>query len=214
MRAAFEPSSALQPADPAEERRRALLDRQLERLDQLAQAGMDMVHALAAQVAGTGPQVVEGDVALAYNRLSRAVRMALLLQSRLVAEPAEAAAGEPEEIIYRWMEPQNSIAERTAARRERIEQIVEGVARREGDDPDTADRIAHEAAERLERDDIYADVLTRPVSELVADLCRDLGLEPHWPSLARQPWAQRERASEDIGWPLRTGLGVHARPPP
>lgn len=206
--AAFTPDDA--SAETAHARRRGLLDRQLERLDQLIAAGMDMVEGLAAQAAG-GPRVVEGDVVLAYSRASRAVRMAILLQSRLVAEPeakAEAqtpAPGEdaPGAIGLRWLEPEEMFEEWTSARRERVEQIVEGVARRERGDDDAAERLGREAVERLERDDIYGAVLTRPISELVADICRHLGLTPDWPRLSRQPWAQRERAGGAVGGPLK-----------
>ena len=62
-------------ADVAAERRRLLLVRQLERLDQMIAAGMDMVQALAAQAAGSGPKVIEGDLILAYSRASPTLRV-------------------------------------------------------------------------------------------------------------------------------------------
>jgi len=195
------------PADPDAARRRALLDRQLERLDQLIAAGMDLVQGLAAQAEG-GPKVVEGDVALAYSRVSRSVRMAMLLQTRLAAEP-EAEAAEPKTTYFTWLEPENSIAERTAARKERVEQIVEDLARREQGDDEAAEHIRREAAERLERDDLYGEVLARPISELVFEICRDLNLAPDWPRLARQPWARREMADGKAGAPLK----AHLSPP-
>jgi len=196
------------PPDPDAARRRALLDRQLERLDQLIAAGMDLVQGLAAQAEG-GPKVVEGDVALAYSRVSRSVRMAMLLQTRLAAEPEAEAAAEPKTTYFTWLEPENSIAERTAARKERVEQIVEDLARREQGDDEAAERMAREAAERLERDDLYGEVLTRPISELVFEICRDLNLAPDWPRLARQPWARREMADGKAGAPLK----AHLSPP-
>ncbi len=198
--AAWASQSDSMPDDPAEARR-VLLDRQLERLDRLAEAGMQMVEALLAQARGEGPQVVEGDVALAYGRVSRAVRMAILLQSRLVEAPAPADA-EPERIVFAWEEPRDVRAERAAARKERVEHIVEHAARREHEDAETVERLVAEAAERLECDDIYGDVLSRPIDELVAHICRDLGLDPDWDSLARRPWARRAVASGEIGWPI------------
>jgi hypothetical protein len=67
-----------------------------------------------------------------------------------------------------------------------------------------------EASERLDRDDVYGDLLARPVSELVALICRDLGLDPDWPVLADEAWAREEMADGAPGWPL-AGLG---NPPP
>ncbi len=65
---------------------RAHLDRQLAKLDRLGDLGLELAEALVAQAKGAGPQVVEGDAALAYDRVARAVRMAVMLQSRLIAD--------------------------------------------------------------------------------------------------------------------------------
>ena len=172
------------PNSPADERRRALLDRQLERLDQMIGAGMDMVQALAAQAAGAGPQVVEGDVILAYSRAARAVRMAILLQSHLIAEPD---AG------------RDAVAERAAADADRVEPPAEDLAGRERDPDESTERPAREYAERLERDDIYRNVRTRPVGELVAEIGRDLGIDPDWPELSPEPDRHNDVADADAG---------------
>jgi len=115
-------NAANPPSDPAfaerEQRRQAMADRHLERLDQVIEAGMGMIGALAAQVAGTGPQVVEGDVALAYSRFSRAVRQGILLQTHLLDEPEQKpeakskakGEAEKEEIYVTWLEPDASKA--------------------------------------------------------------------------------------------------------
>ncbi|MEI9889794.1 MAG: hypothetical protein WDN45_03395 [Caulobacteraceae bacterium] len=58
----------------------------MAKLDRLGDLGLELAEALVAQAKGTGPQVVEGDVALAYDRVARAVRMAVMLQSRLIAD--------------------------------------------------------------------------------------------------------------------------------
>jgi hypothetical protein len=184
--------------DLDEERRRVLLDRQLERLERLIEVGMEMVEALRDQAKGEGPPVVEGDVVLAYGRVLRAVRLAILLQSRL-AEAPPSESREPEVQVLSWLDVHTA---RTEMRKENVEDIVEYVAGRQHRDGETARGVAHEAAERLERDEIYRDLLDRPLSEIVADICRDLGLEPDWDDLAQQPWARRERASDEVGRPL------------
>jgi acyl-CoA synthetase (AMP-forming)/AMP-acid ligase II len=77
---------------------------------------------------------------------------------------------------------------------------------------DSAPKVVFCDAERLERDDIYRLVQTRPVHELVAEIANDLGLSPDWPDLdlprSRQrsagggPRAQRskERGVEEAGF--------------
>ena len=205
-------ASATPPVSPApdaaDDRRRALLDQQLERLDQMAQAGTDMIQALAAQ-AGGGPKVVKGDVSLAFGRVSRAVRMAILLQRRLLDETAFREADRDGEDDGCALNEEADLGPGTIVDRD---DLLEDIAGREGD---AVERVERETAERLERDDLYRAVYARPVSEIVVDICRDLDLEPDWPTLANQPWAQREFASGEVGAPL-TALpkAFWARPPP
>ena len=40
------------------------------------------------------------------------------------------------------------------------------------------------------------------MSEIVARICKDLGLEPDWNKLAEELWAKAEIATGDPGWPL------------
>ncbi|MGZ3366306.1 MAG: hypothetical protein ACXWKY_16865 [Caulobacteraceae bacterium] len=188
-----------------------MAERQLERLDRLAEAGMEMIEALTAQAKGSGPKVVEGDVALAFSRVSRAVRMAVLLQNELSQgrEDPEAAAREA---------ALQAEAGRRAAHRDRAVRIVRRVARDHcRREPFAVSAIAREAAERLDDDDIYGLVQTRPVGELVAMICRDLGLEPNWDALAGEAWAQAEFEGGAAGSPFlddETGEDAAADDPP
>jgi hypothetical protein len=160
-------------------------------LQRLAEAGMEMVEALVAQAKGAGPKVVEGDVALAFGRLSRAVRMAVLLQAELAGREA------PEDAALK------AEAERRAAHRDRAVRIVRRVARDHcRQEPHAVSAIAREAAERLDDDDIYGLVQTRPVGELVALICRDFGLQPDWNALAGEAWAKAEVARGARGSPF------------
>jgi len=45
-------------------------------------------------------------------------------------------------------------------------------------------------------------VLTRPVGELIALICRDLGLSPDWSLLAEEAWAQAEIAGGEAQSPF------------
>ncbi len=65
---------------------------------------------------------------------------------------------------------------------------------------------AREARERLEHDDIYGEVMSRPVSDLVACICADLGLNPHWAHLAQEAWARDEIDSGEVGEALAAHL--------
>ena len=172
-------------------------ERRLKMLDRLAEAGMELVEALVAQGKGTGPKVVEGDVGLAFGRVSRGVRLAVLLAEQL-SEPGE----NPREIARAAEAARaQAQAEHRKAHIDRAVRVVRRVAR---------DHCRHEeygaygyaARERLDDDDIYGLVATRPVGELVALICRDLGLQPDWDALAEEAWAKAEIASEAAGSPF------------
>ena len=187
---------------------RALAMRQLQVLGELAEQGLEIGRVIEARAkaAQPGDGVDLNALAMAHARVARAVRMGILLQSRLIADmqafeehaarkaAARAAAQARRDPDY--------------VHKARVEGIVERVAKAEfGDDEDEIDRLAAEASERLDDDDIYGEVLNRPIGELVALICRDLGLRPDWARLAEEAWAREEIESGAAGSPF-------ARPPP
>ncbi len=85
-----------------------------------------------------------------------------------------------------------------------------------GKDGETVERLVAEAAERLERDDIYADIATRPFGETIAAICRDLGIEPDWSLFPGEDWARLRMASgaaTDPHFWIKRRLGRYWRPP-
>lgn len=171
----------------------AATDRQLQILGDLAELGLQAARAVARDAeAGAAPA---SETALAYARVSRAVRLAILLQTEIAKAQAEASAED------------DGIDERLApdyVRKVRVERIVERLAEAEHpDDAHAVDGLVKDAAERLDDDDLYGDLLDRPLSELVARICRDIGLKPDWVQLAEEHWARAEAASGEPGWPLR-----------
>jgi hypothetical protein len=158
---------ALSDAAPADWAR-PLVDRQLAILGRLAEAGLEIAIVLEGQAKG-GDAVVEGDVAMAFNRVARAVRQTLMLQSRLI-ESLQAQ--------------QAARANRKAAVRASAARIVRSVIEDDrSNDAERSERLAAEAAERLERED-FGDLLSRPFGEAVIKICKDLGLSPDWLTLA------------------------------
>jgi hypothetical protein len=160
-------SETLPAAGPADWAR-PLVERQLQMLGRLAEAGLEIAVALEAQAKG-GAAVVQGDVAMAYSRVARAVRQTFMLQSRLIEDLQENETGR---------------AGRRAAARASAARIMRGVIDdgRRGD-AERAERLAAEAAERLREED-FSDLLARPFGEAVAEICKDLGLSPDWLALA------------------------------
>jgi hypothetical protein len=150
--------------------------------------------------------VVKGDVSLAYARVARAVRLTIALQSRLLQDLQAL-----DEVAERHLHGGRSNAAR--ARKARIGRILDRVIDAEAPDDAEGDRLAGEVRERLEHDDIYGDVLARPVGELVALICRDLGLSPDWVRLAEEAWAQDEIEGGQAGSPFSPPRWPSPAPP-
>jgi hypothetical protein len=183
----------------------AALRRQVERLDALAELGLDMARAIAAE---------KPDAAVtAFARVAKVVRLCGLLQARLIKDMEDACRR------AKLLAPEREAKARIAAiqadpahdHKARVERIVERQVRaRHNGDEEEIERLMLEACDRLDDDDIYRDVMTRPVGELVGLICKDLGVEPDWERLSQEAWAQ-----EEIGVEGSPFYGMHqTRPPP
>jgi hypothetical protein len=164
---------------------RPLFEREIAMLGELAEAGLEVALAIKDQAMAAAQN--GGNVAAfasAYARAARAVRMTILLQSKLIKQ------------LQDW--------ERDTLSRATDDQEGDRKARVERDhaEAEEVEWLVGDGAERLDRDDIYGLVQSRPVSELVAMICKDLGLDPDWPKLAEEAWARAEMAGGDVGWPM------------
>ena len=143
------------------------IDRQIEALAELVEIGLKIARAIERQVdAAAGPQAIAdlNAAAIAYARVARAVRQTVMLQTKLRAERDAATA-------------------KAGDLRARVGRIVRHAIEDQHDDAEQVERLAAEAAEGLEQER-YGDLLTRPIGEIVAAICKDLGLHPDWPALA------------------------------
>jgi hypothetical protein len=201
---AFPPSAS----DEADWRRQLVM-RQLQMLGELAEIGLEIAGAVERAAAGKAPApALRGDAALAYARVTRSVRQTILLQSQLI----EGLNGEDDGADSEGAEAADDAAE-VDHRKARVQRIVERVAKATyGDDEDLVERDTLEAAEYLDDEDLYGDLMDRPVSELVARICRDLGLEPRWADLVQELWAQKELDTGAPGEPLRALMGEASSP--
>jgi len=189
------PSDGQAGAEDGADHAPSLADRQLELLGRLAEAGLEVALAVERRAKAAGPDDDLNGVAMAYARVARAVRLTVMLQTRLVSD---------RQLQDKLVKIRSDTAWAVASeeRREIVERVVGRVVLAEQDDPDKAERLVREAAERLDGDDIYGDLMARPVSEIVASVCRDLGVDPQWTRLAEEAWARDEMAGEEVGAPL------------
>ncbi len=190
--------------DPAA-RRQAAVQRQAAILEQLAEAGLRLaltIEAEAAAAAAAG-QSVRDDAAMAFSRAARAVRLTVMLQSRLMEGPPapgalragadDAGAGGPFDGV--WTPPDLYVPAEVQRGRQ-VQGIVRSAAEDAGRDAETVERLVAEAGERMQRDDIYFLVRSHPFGDLVAFICKELGLDPDWSRLAREAWDEAEDARD------------------
>jgi hypothetical protein len=200
------------PASDAEDWTRPFALRQLQLLGDLAEVGLEVARAVERRARDAGADEDMSRIAMAYSRTARAVRLTAMLQAKLVkdlkADGQAAAEAEQEAAALK------ARFDPAYRRKARAEAIVERVAEaRHPDDEDRVDHLMRESAERLDDEDLYGDLLERPISELVARLCKSLGLDPDWAELAEELWAAQEIESGEPGWPL-AGLATERTCPP
>lgn len=177
--------------EAAEAQARAVAQRQLEMLGRLAEIGLSIAAALEQQVtAQDGPPV--GEAALAYARVSRAVRLSVALQASVLEalQALDRAAGS--RLYEQRCNAEREQQRRARAHRDRVDRVLGRVIDAEATSEAEGERLAGEAHERLERDDIYGDLAEHSVSEIIDRVCRDLGLAPDWGALAEEAWAKAE----------------------
>ena len=209
---------SLTPASP-EDAAIQRTERQLRMLEELAEIGMDLARALRRRVeaetdtpADEPPPAAGRDPADAFQRLSRAIRLTLALQTRVGEALRALIAGEAAAVEIRRVETVRRTDEAKAQRREavrdRVLDLVEHAMAAEIDD-DEALNDCHEALEeRLEEDEAYADYAEAPLRETVERLCADLGLAPDWSLWTDEGWAfpplARRHAHSIFNQPRRT----------
>ena len=157
-------------------------------LRQLVAIGMDMARMLqdqAREASASDPGVIGHDLSLRFHRISRSIRMSLALDAKL-------AAGFQDRAKERKVA---QLTERKALAKEAVSRQV---------DRDTPDRDLHqERSDRIEREDLE-DFSDKPVSEIIAIICADLGITPDWQAWSLEPWAIDERRTHVPGSPYNT----------
>lgn len=162
----------LHPAEPAVQQAQ---DPQHYRrlLHELIELGMDSARVVRRQAMGpAGDAAAVHEAVAAFERIARAIRRAVML-ARKVSEklPGREAAGPGQH--------------RIAARRRILREVEEVIQRTEGADAET---LHAELPEGLDEPELEDEIDDRPAAEIIADICRDLGVAV---TLGAHPWKRR-----------------------
>jgi hypothetical protein len=181
-------------------------------LGELIDLGMTLCRAIVRQATEADVKpVIKGDVDLALSRATLAVRRTVALRERLMndLEAWDAAAARGALKAQRDQDYLDDAAETVS--RERVKRIVKRAI--ETDRPSDWDtkRLCEDVEERLEDSDIYGDMADRPFSEIVAQICQDLGVTPDWSRMAQEAWAREEMEHGPVGAPLARWMAAEAQ---
>jgi len=156
-------------ADPADLRAEdALYYRRV--LHELIDMGTDLARAVHRQATAEDGAAGPAAAAVAFDRLSRAVRRTVAL-ARKVAEPVPVRV--------------DAGQKRALARRQVIRAVEDEIQRTAEVD---AEALCAELHERLDGPELDDEIEGRPTAEVIAEICRDLGLL-RW--LGNHPWKRR-----------------------
>jgi hypothetical protein len=200
------PKTAPDTPDAAAARRA----RQLAILDDLAEAGREIALALKGRIVETAAPEPDpasaaeyADLTRAFDRASRATRMAIALSRKL--EKDEPLPGEA---------PPTPPRETRAERAGRVRRIMRRVTRLAFKDGLALDALDRHVSERLFDPDITGELQGRPIGAIVAEICDHFGLPPCWTDFAGEAWARAEIAERPEGSPYAAWPDLPPEPPP
>ncbi|HEV7385973.1 MAG TPA: hypothetical protein VGN89_13920, partial [Phenylobacterium sp.] len=168
----------------------ARAERHLRLLEELAEIGMDLARTVQRQAHEQAAADLDAAaLGLVFSRIARAVRQTVALEARLAED--------------RQAKTSAQIAGQTrarAARRQReVRAVVEQAIEADADESDV-ENLLLDLEERLVDYD-ESDFSDRPIGELVARICRDLGVTPDWSLWEDEDWAIEEAAARPRGSP-------------
>jgi hypothetical protein len=171
-----------------------------EALECKAVAEAEAAEALAARLkAGESMPTPMGarpgpDIALAFSRLARSIQTSLLLEDTLVDNFQKREKSLAAEAAERKSQATEARRKRT---RRQVERVVTEAIRAEAGDRGEYDHLIRRLKVKIDQNDVYDDLATKSVEEMVVRLCRDLELSPDWQQWEGQAWLRTEEPAID-----------------
>ena len=163
-------------------------------LREMAEIGMGLLRIVERHAATSTADSV-GELGLTYARVSRAVRQTLALRAKFAEDRlAKHRRAEAEEA----RRAQEAEQHRLDCRSDQVERLVEQAIETEVEQSDREDLRAGLLAdlrERLSDDYIEVDLYHRPIGELLARICRDIGITPDPDQWAGAVWVDEAEAA-------------------
>jgi hypothetical protein len=194
----------------------AMTERHAAILARLAEVGERLAMKHAERALAADDLDVEAKATVAFHRAARSVRQCLALEAKLIRDAARADRDDAQREATAQREAL-SVSDhwRSIRRRREVKEIVAHTIETEAGEFD-AEQLFDDLEERLAAGDEDADFADRPIGELVARICRDLGIAPDWSLFEDEDWAIEEARDKPPGSPYAAGpiaVGASAPPP-
>ena len=196
---------------PTFDRARRVLSQQLDALSRLAAVAWRLVDPAgpsAEPAASVSVGILRLENALRLQaRVAWAVRLIVALRAKLLGDLQGLENGRLPALAIDTPNhgaiPEPSMAEEARPAADRVERPE----RRER--PEGPERFGFE---RQFSDDDLAEILQRPTAEVIALICRELGLPADWPRQAEEAWAREAHEDDRPGPPCPPPTGVTENP--
>ena len=183
------PTPAPGPQHPQSNLKDAQYTEILDDLIAMATAQARRIHETA--MAGTTPAATAAEATIAFDRVSRCVRRCIALARHIQASPAPHARPDA----------------RTQARAQIIRRVENAILSHGRVTPEArphADALRAELTERLDNPALEFDLGSRPVADIIAEICEDLGVTRQGLFQRRTPAdlhaLHQKAASHPAGW--------------
>jgi hypothetical protein len=139
--------------------------------------------AAEAVVAPDRPSQIE--LSRAFDRIARTVRLSYMLEEKLIRDFAAHAKAAAADAAEQAIEAERK---RRSATKSTVNRVVKEAIQAEAGDQSERDHLLGRLRLRLDQDDMYRDLATKPAEILIARLFRDLELDPDWDRWQGEEW--------------------------
>jgi hypothetical protein len=125
------------------------------------------------------------ELSRAFERIARTVRLSYMLEEKLIRDFAAHAKEAAKDAAEQAIEAERK---RRSATKSTVNRVVKEAIQAEAGDQSERDHLLGRLRLRLDQDDMYRDLATKPAEILIARLFRDLELDPDWDRWQGEEW--------------------------
>jgi hypothetical protein len=125
------------------------------------------------------------ELSRAFERIARTVRLSYMLEEKLIRDFAAHAKEVAKDAAEQAIEAERK---RRSATKSTVNRVVKEAIQAEAGDQGEREHLLGRLRLRLDQDDMYRDLATKPAEILIARLFRDLELDPNWDRWQGEAW--------------------------